>query len=257
MLITISLLTALAFAAIYPLCFLISLKEPLKNNFHKLHIGPPNTVGGIVLVFVWLMDLPLSLKIIVTIWKAVLLSVSMYSRKKEYPNPKLISLPCVIGIFAFIRMQAHMIDPGWPAAFIGVLSGLILCCALFAMNLGRWYLNVHGLPMFHLTRAVNIFWILLGIRALWDLYFLFFRHLLYSGDAVTIARFITKIDGFPLMIGLFFGTLFPLIALYFVREALKLKNIQPATSILYVILCAIIIGDITYKYYLIKYGVFL
>jgi len=81
MLTTISLLTALAFAALYPLCFLVSIKDPLKNNFHKFHIGLPNTIGGVALVFVWLMDFPLSLKIIVTIWKAVFLSVSGYFRE--------------------------------------------------------------------------------------------------------------------------------------------------------------------------------
>ena len=89
MLTTISILTALAFATLYPLCFMISFKDPLKNNFHKFHLGLPNTIGGVVLVFVWLMDFPLSLKIILTIWKAFFLFVSRYSWKKEYPNPKL------------------------------------------------------------------------------------------------------------------------------------------------------------------------
>jgi len=257
MLTTISLLTALAFAALYPLCFLISIKDPLKNNFHKFHIGLPNTIGGVVLVFVWLMDLPLSLKIIVTVWKAVFISVSSYSWKKEYPDPKLILLPCLFGIYAFTRVQAHMIEPGWSVAFIGILNGLIFCCALFAMNLGHWYLNVHGLPMSHLMRTMNIFWILLTIRAVWDIYLIFNARVLYFGDLITMTQFISNMDGFLLVIGLFFGTVFPLVALYFAREVLKLKNTQSATGILYVILCSIIIGDIAYKYYLIKFGVFL
>ena len=257
MLTTITLLTALAFATLYPLCFLISAKDPLKNNFHKFHLGLPNTIGGVVLVFIWLMDLPLSLKIIVTIWKAFFLFVSRYSWKKEYPNPKLVLLSCLIGIYAFVRMQAHLIEPGWSIAFIGVLSGLIFCSALFAMNLGHWYLNVHGLPMSHLMRTVNIFWVLLGIRAVWDVYLLVFGRVLYAGDTISITQFMTNLDGFLLVIGLFFGTVFPLVALYFAREVLKLKNTQAATGILYVILCAIIIGDLSYKYYLIKFGVFL
>src|SRR3989338_8793965 len=99
MLSTIAILTALGFAAIYPLCFLISFDDPLKNKFHKFHIGLPNTVGGVALVFIWLMSIPLHLKIIDTIWKAVFLTVSMMSWKKEYPNPKLIMLPCMLGIF--------------------------------------------------------------------------------------------------------------------------------------------------------------
>jgi hypothetical protein len=203
------------------------------------------------------MDFPLPLKITITIWKIILFSVSKYSWRKEYPDPKLMLVPCLLGTYTFIRFQAFLIEPGWPIAFIGVLSGLIFCCILFAMNLGHWYLNVHGLPMAPLIRTVNILWILLTIRTVWDIYFMSAGRVSYAGDLITIAVFISKMDGFLLIIGLFFGTLFPLISLYFTREVLRLKNTQSATGILYVILCSIILGDMAYKYYLIKFGVFL
>jgi len=251
----ISLLTALAFAAIYPLCFWISYDKPLKNNFHKFHIGLPNVIGGVVLVFIWFMDFPLSLKILVTLWKAIFISVSSYSWKKESPSPKLLLLPCLLGIYAFVSLQAHIIAPGWTTASIGILSAMIFCCAFYAMNLGHWYLNVHGLPMFHLTRSIYVFWILLGIRALWNAYYILFQTVMSREDIISIFQFIIRMDGFLLIIGIFFGTLFPLITLYFVKEVLKLKNTQSATGILYVILCAILIGDIAYKYYLIKFGI--
>ena len=255
MLTTISLITALAFAAIYPLCFWISYGNPLRDKFHKFHLGLPNTVGGIALVFIWIMDIPLSLKVMVTVWKILFFSTSRYFWKKEYPDPRIVTLPCVLGIYAFIRVQAYFIGPEWTTAFIGVLSGLIFCAALFAMNLGHWYLNVHGLPMVHLMRATYTFWFLLGIRALWDTYFLLTGSILYDGDIVSLTGFISRMDGFLLVIGLFFGTFVPIVCLYFVKEVLRLKNTQSATGILYVILCSILIGDIAYKYYLIKFGI--
>lgn len=255
MLAAISLLTALAFAVLYPLCFWISAGDPLKNNFHKFHIGLPNTVGGVVLIFVWLMDMPLPLKIMVTVWKIIFLTVSWYSWKKEYPDPRLMTVACVVGIYALIRLQTYLVAPGWMAGWVGVLSGLIFCAALYAMNLGHWYLNVHGLPMGHLKRATVVFWVLLGIRALWDLYFLATGTVMYGGDQISLIHFIARIDGFLLVIGLFFGTLFPLTALYFVNEVLKLKNTQSATGILYVILCLVLVGDMAYKYYLMKFGI--
>jgi len=252
---TITLLTALVFAAVYPLIFWISYDNPLKNNFHKFHLGLPNTVGGVVLVFIWLMDIPLSLKITVTIWKVVLFSLSRYSWKKESPDPKLITVPCLLGIYAFVRMQEHLIGPGWSGAFVGVLSGMIFCAALFAMNLGHWYLNVHGLPINHLKRSVYVFWALLGIRLVWDIYIMLTGTIVYIGDTIPLLQFAMRMDGFLIGIGLFFGTLFPIITLYFVNEVLKLKNTQSATGILYVILCSILLGDIAYKYYLIKFGI--
>jgi len=255
MLATITLITAFSFAAIYPFCFWISYKDPLKNGFHKFHLGLPNTIGGVVLVFIWLMEFPLPVKIIVTVWKAAFLSVSSYSWKKEFPKPGLVLIPCLLGVYGFISVQAHMIGPGWKIASAGIISGSVFCASLYAMNLGHWYLNVHGLPIKHLMNSVNVFWAVLGARAVWDAGMLATGTVMYSGELIPLTDFIARSDGFLLMIGLFFGTFFPMITLYFVREVLKLKNTQSATGILYVILCSVLLGDLTYKYYLVKFGI--
>ena len=123
------------------------------------------------------------------------------------------------------------------------------------MNLGHWYLNVHGLPIAHLNRAVSVLGGCLFIRALADVYFIFAQKLLYDGELISIFQFMLQFDGFFLWIALFFGTLFPLISLYFAKGALDVKNTQATTGILYAILCSVLIGDLTYKYYLIKFGV--
>ena len=116
------LLSALAFAAIYPLYFWIPVNDPFKQKSRKFNIALPNTIGGIVLVSVWLIDIPLSLKIIVTVWKTVLFAVSRYSLRQEYPDPKLMTLPCLLGIYAFIRLQAHFAVSGETVALIGILG---------------------------------------------------------------------------------------------------------------------------------------
>lgn len=254
---TISLITAFSFAAIYPLCFLVSADDPLKAQFHKFHVGLPNTVGGVVLIFVWLMDIPLTLKLTVTAWKAIFLSISWYSWKKEYPSPALMALVSVLGIGAFLRLQAQVISPAWNVAFIGVLGAVIFCAALYAMNLGHWYLNVHGLPIKHLARAIRVFAVALVVRLLWDAGYVWKGSVMYREDTVSVMRFVLSSEGFLVFIGLFFGTIFPLVSLHFAHEVLKLKNTQATTGILYVILCSVLIGDLTYKYYLIKYGIVL
>ncbi len=255
MLFKISILTSLIFSVIYPLCFWISYKDPLKNNFHKFHIGLPNIVGGITLVFLLLLDIPSPIKILAVLWKLSFLSVSSYSWKKEYPKPLLMTVPCALGIITFAKVQEALIGPGLTLTIISILAGLIFCSSLFAMNLGHWYLNVHGLPMSHLARATYTFWLLVLLRFIWDAYVLLTGHILYSGDSLYIWQFMMKTDGFFLLIAIFFGTMFPLVSLYFATETLKLKNTQATTGILYVILCGVILGDLTYKYYLIKFGI--
>ena len=125
------------------------------------------------------------------------------------------------------------------------------------MNLGHWYLNVHGLNINHLLRATYIFWTFVVIRFIWDIWQLLTAKILYQGDRISLPHFMFHIDGFLLLIAFFFGTLLPLVTLYFVKETLQVKSTQSATGILYVILSAVLICDIAYKYYLIKYGLIL
>jgi hypothetical protein len=167
----------------------------------------------------------------------------------------LVAIASVLGIFALLRLQAYLIAPAWDIAFITILGGVIFCAALYAMNLGHWYLNVHGLPIKHLARAIQVFAAALLARLLWDAFYLWQGSVSYRQDTVSAMRFVMSSEGFLVFIGLFFGTLFPLVSLHFANEVLKLKNTQSTTGILYVILCSVLIGDITYKYYLIKYGI--
>lgn len=253
-----TILTSLIFSIIYPLCFWISHKDPLKNNFHKFHIGLPNVVGGVTVVFLLFMDLPLETKLAVLLWKGVFITVSRISWKKPYPDPLWMSIPSIVGIYAFYQVMTDLTTAVTLASLIAWISGgLVFCSALFAMNLGHWYLNVHGLPMAHLTRAINVLGFSLAARLLWDTWFLVAGKIFYGGEEIFLFKFLTKLDGFFLLIAFAFGLPFPLVSLYFTHGTLKLKNTQATTGILYVILCAVLIGDMTYKYYMIKFGIYL
>jgi len=256
MIIPLTVLTSLVFSVIYPLCFWICYKDPLKNSFHKFHIGLPNVIGGVTVVSLLFMGIPLETKLVVLLWKAVFIAVSRISWKKQYPDARWMSIPSLLGVYAFYRVMVDLTGTGGTTSLIAwLLGGVIFCSVLFAMNLGHWYLNVHGLPIAHLKRAINVFGFCLIARLLWDAWFLATGKVFYGGEWVSLVRFMARLDGFLLLIALMFGLLFPLASLYFVHGTLKLKNTQSTTGILYVILCAVLIGDLTYKYYFIKFGI--
>ena len=266
MLILIPLITCLVFAIIYPLCFWISYEDPLKNDFHKFHTGLPNFIGGVAVVSLLFMNVPLYLKIIVLIWKAMLLTISNYFWKKGRVDHRVLTIPCVVGMFVLLLVLDEMIiKPLMANGFIFgpigqliplsvFLGGFILCSSVYAMNLGHWYLNVHGLPISHLMRAVTVFGFFLILRIIWDTIIISTGKVLSHGEIIPIYTFLFHLDGFFVWIALIFGTLFPFFSLYFVRGTLLVKSTQSATGILYVLLISILIGDLTYKYFLIKFG---
>ena len=176
----------------------------------------------------------------------------------------MIRIPCVVGIGVFCLALLELVILPISSQFIAssiaammvsaIVGGFILCSSFYAMNHGHWYLNVHGLPMSHLKRAVYVFWFFLILRALWDVLALLTMRILSRGEMIPLWKFMGQMDGFFLVIAFFFGTLFPIISLGFVKGTLDVKSTQSATGILYVVLSSVLIGDMTYKYYLIRYG---
>ncbi len=105
---TISLLTALAFAVFYPLIFWILPQDALKNNLRKFHLGLPNLIAGLVVIVLLFSDVSLSLKIGAVIWKVLTLSISRYFWKKPMVDPRLMSVTSLAGIVVLIKFFQEM-----------------------------------------------------------------------------------------------------------------------------------------------------
>lgn len=252
---TISLLSSFLFAIIYPMCFWISYREPLQNNFHKFHLGLPVFIGGVFLVAVFFSDTPKEIKILIFGWEILFLIVSFLYWQKSSPNVFALFITSLFGLIAYALFQNHLIHTHYFSLFGVILGGIIFCSSLYAMNLGHWYLNVHGLPIHHLRWAMNVFAASLLGRLILDIAIIFSQKILYDGEMIPLWKFITHLDGFFLTIAIFFGTLFPLCSMPFAFGTLRLKNTQATTGILYVILCGVVLGDMAYKYYLVKFGI--
>lgn len=255
MLFKITLLTSLLFSFTYPLSFWISARDPLKNNFHRFHIGLPTITGVLALIFVIRMGVPPGLKLFSAAWIFLALAVTAFYWNKETVHHAAAGILSLAGLYITYRVQTFLLGEDGQAFAISVLGGVIFSASLYTMNLGHWYLNVHGLPLKHLRDATYVFWGLILARFLWDLYYIFTGQVMYQGDALRVYKFMGSLEGFLLFVPVFFGTLLPLGTLFMVREIIKLKNTQAATGILYVILCGVVLGDMAYKYYLIKFGI--
>ncbi|MFT7538854.1 MAG: hypothetical protein ACI9F2_001005 [Lysobacterales bacterium] len=254
MLFIITLLTSLLFASVYPLTFWLSADKPLKNNFHHFHIGLPNIVSGIICAYLFTANFPMHLLIITLLWFIAFSFLTAISWKKDTVNIISTTLVSILGLFVFTLFHCYLLNSSVLHILSWILSSVIFVLSLYAMNLGHWYLNIHGLPMFHLKRANTAFWFFILLHLVWDLIGIFVFTVNIDGEVITLLSFLGQLDGFYLMLGFFFGIIFPAVALYFSHETIKLKNTQSTTGILYVILSGILIGDITFKYYAIRYA---
>ncbi len=254
MLTKIPLLTLLIFSIAYPLCFWLSARDPLKKNFHHFHIGLPNLTAGLCIVAMMMLGLPAAIIQIALFWLVIFFGITFVWWPKPTVNPFWILFLSAIGLWVYVLAHTQLLGGNIASILVSILGGLILSAAFYAMNLGHWYLNVHGLPLIHLKRATIALAIVLGARLLWDVIMFFATRVMYRGEEITIAAFVGRIDGIFLLVAFFFGTLFPLVSIYFVWGTLQAKSTQSATGILYVLLSAILIGDIAYKFYLLHYS---
>ncbi len=254
MLTKIPLLSLLMFSVTYPLFFWLSFKDPLKKNFHHFHIGLPNILAGVSVGGLFLLEVPNIILVKSLVWLGLFLFLTFAYWKKETVNPVMVTVVSIIGMMVYVKTHSYLLGFDWPGILVSLIGGLILSGAFYAMNLGHWYLNVHGLPLSHLKKATIALGCLLGVRLIWDLVAAVTSRVLFKGELTTIGPFFCHLDGIFLIVAFFFGTLFPLISIYFVWGTLQAKSTQSATGILYVLLSALLIGDIAYKFYLLHYG---
>jgi hypothetical protein len=255
MLITLSFLSFFVFGVTYPLCFWISRKDPIKNNFLRFHLGCPVFLAGLAIIGSYFLPVDGELKIMAWGWLIIALFVTAYFWNKEAVHLGVVTALSGWGIVLFALFYATLVSGDLKEIGISLLSGCILSAAFYMMNLGHFYLNVHGLKIHHLTNSVRVFGVLLILRLLWDSYIVATQQVLYVGEMMSLQNFIVTSEGIFLSVAFFFGVLFPLCSLYFAFGTLRLKNTQATTGILYVILSGVLLGDLAYKYYLLKHGI--
>lgn len=255
MLTQIPLLSFLAFGITYPLFLWLSVQDPIKNNFHRFHLGCPTVIAGFSVIWLFVLPVEQGLKSMALLWLAAALAVNALFWNKEKAHLGTVTLLSLWGMKLFTVVYAALVRPDAMQAMAAVFSGSIVAGAFYAMNLGHFYLNVHGLKTHHLKKAVAALAVLLALRLAGNTYYLAVGELMHGGEMKPVWTWINSPDGFLLWVAIFFGTIFPLAGSYFAFGTLKLKNTQATTGILYALLSAILLGDLAYKYYLLRFGI--
>jgi len=217
-------------------------------------LGLSCIIGGVGVVFVFLIPaiVPANVRIGEVVWLVSLLAVTGYYWNQESIKKWVITIPSIFGVIAFYRILSELISGDIELFMISLLGGFILCGALFSMILGHWYLNVVSLPISMLRSTVKFLILIVALRFIWDMGYIFMGEVGYNGLPVSMTQFLQTFDGFFLLFALFFGTLLPLILGILTLKTIAIKSTQSATGLLYVIVISVVMADLFYKYYLVQ-----
>ena len=260
-------------AVFLPLSFWIVFPSVVDRSFYRFNSGLNCfilSLGVFALIFVFFLnnnqindtkiDNTKIIGTLVAIFWLIILLICVWSQwKKERPNIVILSLPSVVGILANIIVLPLIISDISLIRALGstLIGGMTLSLSLYAMILGHWYLNVEKMPISLLDQTVLVYMAMLFLRLVWNIFAIITEDIEYDGYILALPAFIASLDGFLIGVAIFFGVMFPIISLILVRRTLHHKSTQAATGILYVIVVSAIIGDFSYRYYLLNYKVIL
>ncbi|MCH7504946.1 hypothetical protein IID04_04865 [PVC group bacterium] len=245
------------FAICYPLGYVFHFGVPIKQSFDRFNYALISIVASLGVLACFALNIPRNSLITLIAWVILLLCFTWFLWDRDKYKEIVLILMSMIGMLVFGFVSKDI----FPTASINLISmavcilgGWVISLAIYAMNLGHWYLNVKKLDLKHLIRTVYGFTGLVILRLIWDGVMFLTKSFTYRGEMISLGKYLFTLDGVFLWIALLFGSVVPLILTFMTLETLRVKSTQSATGILYVIVVSLMIGELTYKYYLVQFG---
>lgn len=153
--------------------------------------------------------------------------------------------------FIVLIFYSYQFNPNWIMFFF--YSSLLLGMSNFAMILGHYYLVVPKLSEEPLIYCLYIFWAVLFLKLMASLSVIFSTAIPYLQEGTELG------DGYTfnwLFISMryLWGYLAPLILSFFTFRLCRLRSIQSATGVLYIVEFFVIVGELISIYLMVKHG---
>ncbi len=154
-------------------------------------------------------------------------------------------------LFSAFVFHAFQFQAAWINLFF--ISAFLLGISNFSMLLGHYYLVVPKLTEEPLIYCLNIFWVVIFIRMTSSLAVIFSTGMPYLEEGTMLG------DGYMynwLFISMryLWGYAAPLILSFFTFRLCRLRSIQSATGVLYIVEFFVIVGELISVYLMSKHG---
>lgn len=264
MLLRLSASVFLSFGGLYPLWLWVNRRDEIDYGFTRFNLGLGAVVLGLGVLLVTLVPInaaagsSINRSWLVLIWLAVAMATTAYAWQRRPWALLACTVPPAFGVFVLIDSLSGTPDVefgGLTAAGVTTLiGGLALAGSMYTMVLGHHYLNAEKMPTQFLGRAIGAYATVLVVRLIWDTLVFVAGSVRVGGFKSPVLDFAMSIDGMFIWIALFFGTVLPLVICYLAGAAVRAKSTQAATGLLYVAVSAAIIGEASYRFNLLSYG---
>jgi hypothetical protein len=182
----------------------------------------------------------------------ILTNIITFAFHKDEKNWVMWSLYIVqVAVFIYLIFHTYLPQPSWIMFFF--FSSLLLGTSNFAMILGHYYLVVPKLSEEPLIYCLYIFWIVLFFKLMASLTVIFTTAAPYLEEGTQLG------DGYTfnwLFISMryLWGYIAPLILSLFTFKLCKLRSLQSATGVLYIVEFFVIVGELVSIYLMAKHG---
>ncbi len=259
MLLRLSASVFLSFGGLYPLWLWVNRRDGIDHGFTRFNLGLGAVVLGLgVLLITLVPGGGVGRPWLAVIWLGAAMAATAYAWHRRPWAIAACAVPPAIGVLVLIDGLA-----GTPAAASGglaaaaattVIGGLALAGSMYTMVLGHHYLNAEKMPTRFLGKAIAAYAAVLSVRLVWDAVVIAAGRVTVGGFERPVLDFALSLDGLFVWIALFFGTVVPLLICFLAGAAVRAKSTQAATGLLYVAVSAAIIGEASYRFDLLSYG---
>ena len=264
MLLRLSASVFLSFGGLYPLWLWVNRRDAIGHGFTRFNLGLGAVVLGLGVLLVTIVPGEgaagggMGRPWLAVVWLGAAMAATAYAWQRRPWGIAACAVPPAVGVLVLIDALAAT-----PAAASGglaaaaattVIGGIALAGSMYTMVLGHHYLNAEKMPNRFLGKAIAAYAVVLSVRLIWDVAVIAAGGVTIGGIERPVLDFALSIDGIFVWIALFFGTALPLVICYLAGAALRAKSTQAATGLLYVAVSAAIIGEASYRFDLLSYG---
>jgi hypothetical protein len=168
---------------------------------------------------------------------------------------KLMSVLSIAQNISFVALSYYFVQGNLNHFLYLLLTSFFIGICNYCMILGHYYLVVPKLSEWPLLRSLKIFWLFIGLKAIVSVWAYFQEPTFFISGSAEGAGYM--FNWVLLLMRVFWGYVALGICSFFAFKLCKMRSIQSATGVFYIMVFFILVGEIISGYLFHQYGLYI